>query len=59
MRKAFTPRDIEDRFEEAALTLHRLLNPPGSGPRGLGSARPDYIHEAKHALGEHGHPLLR
>ncbi|MDO5606809.1 MAG: DUF6362 family protein, partial [Paracoccus sp. (in: a-proteobacteria)] len=53
MRKPFTPRDIEDRFEEAALTLRRLPNPPGSGPRGYGSAWPEYIHEAKHAYGYH------
>ncbi|MDO5622728.1 MAG: DUF6362 family protein [Paracoccus sp. (in: a-proteobacteria)] len=53
MRKAFTPRDIEDRFEEAALTLRRLPNPPGSGPRGYGSAWPDYVREARHAYGWH------
>ena len=29
-----TPREIEDRFEEAALTLRRLPSPPGSGARG-------------------------
>ena len=26
-----TPREIEDQFEDAALTLRRLPNPPGSG----------------------------
>jgi len=47
----FTPREIEDRFEEAARTLRRLPNPPGSGPRGYGRSWPEYIHEAKHAYG--------
>lgn len=46
-----TPREIEDRFEEAALTLKRLPNPPGSGARGYGRSRPDYAHKAKHAYG--------
>ena len=46
-----TPREIEDRFEEAALTLKRLPHPPASGPRGHGRSWPDYIHEAKHAYG--------
>ncbi|MDO5758530.1 MAG: DUF6362 family protein [Rhodobacterales bacterium] len=44
-----TSREIEDRFEEAALTLKRLPNPAGSGARGYGRSWPDYIHEAKHA----------
>jgi hypothetical protein len=46
-----TPREIEDRFEDAALTLRRLPNPPGSGPRGYGGSWPDYVQEAKHAYG--------
>ncbi len=46
-----TPREIEDRFEEAALTLRRLPNPPGSGARGYGRSWPDYVHEARHAYG--------
>ena len=46
-----TPREIEDRFEEAALTLRRLPNPPGSGPRGYGGSWPEYVQEAKHAYG--------
>ncbi|SIR09210.1 hypothetical protein SAMN05421641_12436 [Paracoccus thiocyanatus] len=46
-----TPREIEDRLEEAALTLRRLPNPPGSGARGYGRSWPEYIHEAKHAYG--------
>lgn len=46
-----TPREIEDRFEEAALTLKRLPHPPASGPRGHGRSWPDYVHEAKHAYG--------
>jgi hypothetical protein len=48
-----TPRELEDRFEEAALTLRRLPNPPGSGPKGYGNAWPEYIREAKHAYGYH------
>lgn len=46
-----TPREIEDRFEEAALTLRRLPNPSGSGARGYGRSWPEYVHEAKHAYG--------
>jgi hypothetical protein len=46
-----TPREIEDRFEEAALTLKRLPNPPASGPRGYGRSWPEYIHESRHAYG--------
>ena len=46
-----TPREIEDRFEEAALTLRRLPSPPGSGARGYGRSWPDYVHEARHAYG--------
>lgn len=46
-----TPREIEDRFEEAAMTLKRLPHPPASGPRGHGRSWPDYVHEAKHAYG--------
>lgn len=49
----FTPRIIEDRMEEAALTLRRLPNPPGSGPKGYGQSWPEYVHEAKHAYGYH------
>lgn len=48
-----SPRDIEDRMEEAALTLRRLPNPPGSGPRGHGSSWPEYVREARHAYGYH------
>lgn len=46
-----TPREIEDRFEEAAQTLRRLPHPPGSGARGYGRSWPEYVHEAKHAYG--------
>ena len=45
--------EIEDRFEDAARTLRRLPNPPGSGPRGYGQSWPDYIQDAKHAYGYH------
>ncbi|MCA3451946.1 MAG: helix-turn-helix domain-containing protein [Rhodobacter sp.] len=46
-----TPREIEDRFEEAALTLRRLPNPTCSGPRGYGQSWPDNVEVAKHAYG--------
>lgn len=46
-------REVEDRLEEAAVTLRRLPNPPGSGPKGHGSSWPEYVHEAKHAYGYH------
>lgn len=49
----FTPRLIEDRMEEAAQSLRRLPNPPGSGPKGYGRSWPEYVHEAKHAYGYH------
>ena len=44
-----TPRDIEDRFEEAAYTLRRL--PEKDRPRGYGSSWPSVVHEVKHAYG--------
>lgn len=47
----FTPRMIEDRMEEAALTLRRLPNPPGSGPKSYGQSWPEYVHDAMHAYG--------
>jgi hypothetical protein len=48
---SITPREIEDRFELAALTLKRLPNPPGSGARGYGNAWPEYVRDARHAYG--------
>ncbi|MFD0979969.1 DUF6362 family protein [Tropicimonas aquimaris] len=48
-----TPAEIEERFEEAALTLKRMPNPPGSGPSGYGSSWPAYVQEARHAYGYH------
>ena len=33
-----TPREIEDQFEDAALTLRRLPYPPGSGAKGYGKS---------------------
>ena len=48
-----TPREIEDRLEEAAVTLRRVPNPPGSSAKGYGSSWPDYVHEARHAYGYH------
>jgi hypothetical protein len=47
----FTARTIEDRMEEAAITLRRLPNPPGSGPKGYGQSWPEYVQDAKHAYG--------
>ncbi|MBU9710119.1 hypothetical protein KSP24_24905 [Paenibacillus sp. AK121] len=46
-----TPREIEDRFEEAALTMRRLPDPAGSGARAWGRSWPDYVHDARHAYG--------
>jgi uncharacterized protein DUF6362 len=50
-KQPITASDLEDLFEEAARTLRRLPNPPGSGPKGYGSSWPEYIHEAKDAYG--------
>ncbi|WP_211299362.1 hypothetical protein [Pukyongiella litopenaei] len=44
-----TPAEIEDRFEEATLTLKQMPSPPGSGPFGHGSNWPAYVQEAKQA----------
>ena len=44
-----SPRDIEDRFEEAAYTLRRL--PEKDRPRGYTSYWPAVVHDAKHAYG--------
>lgn len=52
-KRNLTPVEIEERFEEAALTLKRMPNPPGSGPSGYGSSWPAYVQEAKHAYGYH------
>lgn len=46
-------RQVEERLEEAAITLRRLPNPPGSGAKGFGSSWPDYVRDAKHAYGYH------
>jgi len=46
-----TPREIEGQFEDAALTLRRLPNPPGSGAKGYGKSWPEYVHDAKQAYG--------
>ena len=42
-KRPITASDLEDLFEEAAHTLRRLPNPPGSGPKGYGSSWPEYI----------------
>jgi hypothetical protein len=44
-----TPREIEDRFEEAALTLRRL--PERHRPRGYASSWPPVVHDAMQAYG--------
>lgn len=46
-----TSSEIEDRMEEAARTLRRLPNPPGSGPKGYGSSWPDYVQSRFTAYG--------
>jgi len=46
-----SPREIEDRLEEAALTLRRLPSPPGSGPKGFGSSWPEVVRDTRHAYG--------
>jgi hypothetical protein len=48
-----TVSEVEDRLEEAALTLRRLPDPPGSGPRGYGSSWPEYVRDPRHAYGYH------
>ncbi len=48
-----TASEIADRMEDAARTLRRLPDPPGSGPKGYGRSWPEYVHEAKHAYGYH------
>lgn len=45
--------EIEDRFEEAARTLRRLPNPPGSGPKGYSGSWPAYVQDSRHAYGYH------
>jgi len=49
----YTASEIADRMEDAARTLRRLPNPPGSGPKGYGRSWPEYVQEAKHAYGYH------
>ncbi len=44
-----SPRDNEDRFEEAASTLRRL--PAKDRPRSYGGSWPPVVHDAKHAYG--------
>lgn len=43
--------EVEERFEEAALTLRRL--PGGVGPRGYASSWPEVLREQRHAYGYH------
>jgi hypothetical protein len=51
MTGTLSPSDLEDRFEEAARTLRRLPNPPGSTPRGYGSSWPEYAHDPGQSYG--------
>lgn len=51
-----SPREIEDRFEEAALTLRRL--PEKDRPRGFHSAWPEVVRDPKQAYGyDEGKPM--
>jgi len=49
----FTASEIAERMESAALTLRRLPNPPGSGPKGYGRSWPEYAQDPKDAYGYH------
>ena len=40
-----TDQYVEDRVEEAARTLRRVPNPPGSGPKGYSSSWPEYVQD--------------
>lgn len=51
MTDRITASMIEDRFEEAARTLRRLPNPPGSTPRGYSSSWPEYRHDPGQSYG--------
>ncbi|MBL9054994.1 MAG: hypothetical protein JNJ84_01825 [Rhodobacteraceae bacterium] len=44
-----SPREIEDRLEEAAHTLRNL--PEKDRPRGYGNSWPPVVHDARHAYG--------
>ncbi len=57
MTKHLTMVEVEERFEEAALVLRRLPDPPGSGPKSYGSSWPPYVHEVRHAYGYHDVPM--
>ena len=52
-QRPFTASEIADRMEDAARTLRRLPDPPGSGPKGYGRSWPEYVQEAKDAYGYH------
>lgn len=51
--KPLTRDEIEDRLEEAALTLRRSPSPTGSGPKAYGSSWPEFVREWRHAYGYH------
>ena len=44
-----TPREVQDRLEEAAYTLRNL--PEKDRPRGYGNSWPPVVHDAKQAYG--------
>lgn len=46
-----TTAEIEERLELAALTLKRMPNPTGSGPKGYGSSWPDVVKSRFTAYG--------
>ncbi len=47
----FTASEIAERMESAALTLRRLPNPPGSGPKGYGRSWPEYAQDPRDVCG--------
>ena len=46
-----TVAEVEERFEEAALTLRRSPNPSGSGAKGYGSSWPEFVRSRFTAYG--------
>ena len=52
-KNTLTASEVADRMEDAARTLRRLPDPPGSGPKGYGRSWPEYVQEARHAYGYH------
>lgn len=57
MPQPLTEQYVEDRIEEAARTLRRIPNPPGSGPKGFSSSWPEYVQDKRHGYGLHEAPM--